>query len=356
MIVTRNGIDVLFPMLVDVAVADWSRERKTPDTKKPLTPEECEKYEQLALQAEEYNNNCLLTKLPSEIFIDIQSLEDSIKFFMKLSCTCKSFNKLLTFETIGKLCKNYALVDKNETLKKIMEIINYPSYESKRLSTLILICAGADANTKCYNGGLLDSAVSYNDAQMVAVLFKYHADPNARDIFGPVFFCIKTVEMAQMFIDNGVDVHATKHSGPPNVLWKMLENEYPSELMALYLEKGVDATQPHSWDNSCLLHGLAKEYVAYPIDNFLKKADLLLDAISYMINITNRYGETPLDLVRERKYSISEASEKLIALFIKCGGRNAPLQLRKAGNERRNREFEKASRYSSIYGRMMHDI
>ena len=47
-------------------------------------------------RAEEYNDNdCFLIGLPTEILPCIQSLKDTIKFFMKLSTTCKKFNRLL---------------------------------------------------------------------------------------------------------------------------------------------------------------------------------------------------------------------------------------------------------------------
>lgn len=64
------------------------------------------KYEQLSLQAEQYNNNdCFFINLLSEILPCIQPAKKTIQFLMQLSVTCIQFNKLLTYEEIGQRCK-----------------------------------------------------------------------------------------------------------------------------------------------------------------------------------------------------------------------------------------------------------
>jgi hypothetical protein len=66
------------------------------------------------------------------------SLKNSIRNFMKMSITCNDFNKILTYKTIGKLCRNYAQTDKDEFLKNILRsyarISNTKTYLSRMLS------------------------------------------------------------------------------------------------------------------------------------------------------------------------------------------------------------------------------
>ncbi len=87
--------------------------------------------QKIALEFEEYNQKNLLVS--QEVWIQIfyhscieyitaeqndlqkcamydlaESLEKTIKNFMRVSLTCKKFNQLLTYEAIGSLCKNIA--------------------------------------------------------------------------------------------------------------------------------------------------------------------------------------------------------------------------------------------------------
>ena len=126
----------------------------------PPSPEE---LKELSLLAEQHNQNNALFLLPKEILdhifsychiqgalspeSQVKSLEKSIETFLHLSATCKNFNKLLTLEIIGSLCKNYALDDKNEALENLLRSMNNPNYRTKRLPGLILAYAGADLNT-----------------------------------------------------------------------------------------------------------------------------------------------------------------------------------------------------------------
>jgi len=239
--------------------------------------DEQEQWKQSALTIEEYNDHiCLLTILPKETLIEIfshcfveeeldwiesryeynaRSLRNNIKDFMKLSTTCKSFNSVLTFDTIGNLCKNY---HKNGTCKKhdqnvksnalwdLIPSIDYTNYETKRLPTLILISASNEYNV--------------------------------------------------------------------DILWTLLENKYPSELMELFLTYNAHARKLRHWDNSCVFHILAQP--AYfngknNIDDFLRKGKLLLNIIPDMINTLNKDGKTPLDVAQE---SLEKAHENLITL------------------------------------------
>lgn len=292
-----------------------------------------------AQKAEQHNENNGLTSLPPEILIGIfsyclasnhdkvKSLEASIERFMKLSTTCKNFNRLLTFKTIGSFCKNYSPKIKNQALKKLMRTTNYLNYKTKRPPLCALIYADADANTKAALGTLLEKAVIYNDTQMVAILFEHHADPNIEDVIGyPLFFQAKTIEIAQLFIAKGINIQETSPFSAPTILWKTIEKEYPSELMALYLEKKANVTAVHPLDNSSLLHRLARQDNIFlnDINDFLKKGEILLNAMpKEMVNLLNKKGQTPLDVIQMEPKFKHFAKDSLITLFRQHGGKRA---------------------------------
>jgi len=194
----------------------------------------------------------------------VQLIEERIKSFMRLRSVCKEYNALLTCEMVGDLCQHYAQCDKDTVLKNLIEfkteILENVSHDAKtteeyiknhyaaiRLPALILICAGADPATKFGHGNLLGTAAHFNDVHMVKKLFEHKADPNMKMFdypycSDPILFVITTKEMAQLFIDNGVNLHVSRY-GYPSVLWWVLKDELPAELMALYLEKGVAQTK-----------------------------------------------------------------------------------------------------------------
>lgn len=291
----------------------------------------------------------------------IDALEDTMNDFIQLSSICKNFKNLLTIKTIGGLCKHYELVHKNRAIKNLLKKFitsdkyefyghygddrfiprrdmydTYSCYnENRRLFALILICAGADpdivyteiSEKKSDHGrsvyinspSLLECATRQSDTQLVKILFEHHADPNENKLIEyldymnmkpiqPVFFHAKTTEIAQIFIDNLVYLHTVDSDSIPNVLWKTIENDYPSSLMKLYLDYHVNATRLDS-DGNCLLHRLACPLEPITnIDNFLQKCELLLTAIANeMINTLSKHKETPLDWA---KRSFKEVKEK----------------------------------------------
>lgn len=158
-----------------------------------------------------------ILRLPDEIITSIFShydvqdidqvkvLENTIKNLLKLSITCKYFHTLLTYETIGAYCKNFTLTDKNETLKKLSTEHVWTEldtqvdfdfyYKFKRVPTIILVHAGADHNLKndFTDSSLLSEAVENSDVQLIAALFKHHADPNQKYccLLPPLFFMPK---------------------------------------------------------------------------------------------------------------------------------------------------------------------
>jgi len=328
----------------------------------PLSPEEqaqqSKKYTQEALQATQYNDNdCQLTSLPNEMLLEIfphcitqgesqkQSLKNSIKTFMQLRAICKNFNVLLTFVKIGDLCKNYAQNDKNFILDDLRcgaylkQDLDDNTSKTRCFPALILICAGADVNiVRIWLRSIFRHAISNNDVQLATTLFQLNVHLNLTKIL----FEVKTVEMAQICIAHGANIHATTletialmyayrgSSSETNILWHIVRENYSSELMEFYLKKKVDATQ-NGWENRyCLLHGLAEHGWAEieNVDDFLKKGDLLLEYIPHMINMLGLNKKTPLDIALR---SLQEATttktklalEQLIELYKKHGGLTA---------------------------------
>ena len=104
-------------------------------------------------------------------------LEKKIKFFMRLNTTCKKINQSLTFEAIGKLCKNYALIDKTDALQQLLETTTSLNYKVKRLPALILVCAGANLMTNtCYDFLFQEEfpiVISYFKKQCSKMIYKW---------------------------------------------------------------------------------------------------------------------------------------------------------------------------------------
>ena len=292
-----------------------------------------------ALEAEKYNqhNPLLIQELLDQIFPSCladdddhaKSLENSIKNYMKLRRVCKRFNTVLTFEVIGNFCHNYTPQIKSQTFRKLIKPTYGPYDTIKHLPALIVLCAGIDINPQTELNSLLLDAVRANDIHVATTLFKHHANPNAQNDSCPVFFQAKTVEIAQIFICNKVDVHMISSWPMTNVLWEITKNEYPSELLELYLAHQVDAKKLRPFDDACVLHAFADQILSKiikNIDDFLKKGQLLLDAIPDMVNALNKDGQTPLDIAqkslyeaKKSKHGTPHAFEQLIILFRKYG-------------------------------------
>jgi len=328
---------------------------------------------QLALQAEKYEKYekyndtvCLLTSLPNEKLIDIfsfclvdddmsvvlrraqddraksedqvTSLENSIKSFMNMSMACRNFNRLLTFKTIGELCESYTQKDKKNALQNILRTINEFNCQTRRLPILVLVTAGAQNKTKNWWNSLLYKAILYKNIELASIAFRCDANPNIINPFGdPVLFDVKTVEMAQLFIDNNVHLNdAVSNDDKTNILWYLTGDQHPADLMELYLTHGADAKTLRPCDNFCLLHQIAKSHPFFELvsvkdsmndpDNFLQKGILLLNAIPDMINTLDINNQTPLDVAQETLEELmlygepGTDLEKLIILFKKCGG------------------------------------
>jgi hypothetical protein len=289
-----------------------------------------------------------LTNLPPEIVPHIfsycrenRSLEESIKHFMRLRTVCKKLKQVITCKLIGELHKNYMQFHKDLTLNKVYSI------NRMRFYTLLLIHAGADVTLK--DNYLLKKAMSENNPEFVKMLLDHNADPYMMiNKTNPIFSHARTKKIAKVFMNNNVDVHKTwkSHGSIHNVLWHITTDEwfkYPSNLMGLYLTRGVNAKLCDK-KGHCLLHQLALSYDRNNADELLEKGKLLLDAIPDMINTISKDGNTPLDVVQQMLKPLKKekrfekqcgALTQLFALYKERGGRTAQ-ELKQNGGEKQN--------------------
>lgn len=344
---------------------------------------------QLAVRAEEkIHNSYSLTDLPKETLMQIfsycisdekfthydcdleiydSSLKRDIKKFMQLSIMCARFNKLLTLETIGNFCKTYSKkykhdiairllkdisayidyldpirdININNRSKKCVERIKYHKERIKSLLVPALIAVYADVyesplvvHTSYSNSSLCKAALLIDDAKLLTTLIKNcHLNQACATLSGsypetPPSFFAKTVEMAQVIIDNRFYHNDYTF---PNILWHTINYGYPAEVMELYIKDGVLLNRVDKCGN-CLLHMLARIFYRDKNDsNFLKKVELMLKYIPDMINTLNNSEQTPLDIAQqvctratsEDKELILQEFEKFNTLLRNNGGLTA---------------------------------
>lgn len=289
-------------------------------------------FSTLPVQAME-KERCLLDQLPEEsLLIANQSLVNSIKILMKLSMLNKDLNQAWTVEKIGTLCKNYSNDDKDEMLGKLL---SYRSFKPNVYMPLaILFSVGFGTHIDETNDFVLRKVVGASGfTPIIQLLFKNKANPNIKKNRYPLFFMVKTIEEAQLFFNNKVDLHATgNYMGPyeTNVLWCTVQEEYPSELMKFYLDQKVDPKNLNH-RGECLLHELVDKFcLIKDMDDYFKKFELLLDVIPDMINLLSLNHQTPTGELMgiaqqdcENGYTLhsKEMYDKFIALFRERGGR-----------------------------------
>ena len=275
-------------------------------------------YAQQALQAQEYNQNIPLFSLPPEDFDYVMEslinpktpMNPCIKDCLSLNATCKSLNDI---PYLAKFLQRYSHTEKNESMKKLLWKTNVFSYWNHRNALLLLTYAGANHDAHS-DSPLLRKAIHQNDSDMIKVLFEHKVDPNSKDSMEwPIFFSIKTPEIGQLFIDNRLDIHASSNFCLPNVLWSCLIHNRSANLIAFYLNKGIDPRKINSY-NACILHLL-------PLWDWqdMETVKLLLKTIPDMINTVNQNGETPLDIAEKPFFK----KQELIKLFKKAGALTA---------------------------------
>jgi len=294
------------------------------------------------LSLENNPDNCLLSKLHDENLItifshnytqekkQIESLHNDIKTCMQLKTVCKRFDALLTYKVVSELCcKNYSQSDKDMILQKLLVQIMIGNYVPNRLAPLIVMCAGGSGDRSI----LLTKALRFDDARLVELLLKYDKKC-PRSLAG-----VTTIKMAQVFIDNGVDVNET------DILWHTVgDHSYSPELVEFYLNHNAHVRKLNQY-GSCLLHVLARADIESNItwqmnaptryncnkfdDVLLQKAKLLLTAIPDMVNTPDSEGRTPVDVACKSLETlrgsgclekVTSVLEQLIVLFKECGG------------------------------------
>ena len=286
--------------------------------------------------AMEYDNSPLLLTMPNEILQTIllkninttTSLEDGIKTALQLSKTCTRFNVLLTPKAVGQACRHYSQNEKNATLEKLLRTINNITYWNNRRAASMLIYAGANHNIYNHYCPMLAGAVDCNDNIMIAALLENGVKPNQTIMTVPIFFRIRTVAIAKVFRDQGVNVYAKHLPSYPNVLWYIISYNWAPQIMPFYLQSGVNAKELDSYNNNCLLHKLVSD-IRF-IDNKKQLAELLLNAAPEMVNTLNINGQTPTDMAiasregyKKMNCEVSQEFLDVIALFEKHGGKTA---------------------------------
>jgi hypothetical protein len=150
---------------------------------------------------------CCLTQPKKSPVESKKALEDSIKNFIHMRATCKNFYKSLTFEKIGNFCKNHSAYAKNVIFH---EINSLPSLNF-RCRPLILILIHADARFQHQQDRLLEDSINYSDAYMLETLLNHQAKlSEKREHRDPLIFSAKTVEIAEILMNNGIDIHASR--------------------------------------------------------------------------------------------------------------------------------------------------
>lgn len=222
-------------------------------------------------------------------------------------------------------------------------------YTYKPLTVLALICAGVDQVWGCC---LLEKAIIKNDVRFAKIILEHNAALNVNvkiSKYGPfccgeesamlrakgsmsslsdipLLFGVKTVEMAQALIAHGANVYEINSCDKTNILWNIMDNRYPANLMEFYLAQKVDAITLYTYNEDNLLHRFAETtYVGniHGIANFIQKAELLLKTIPDQINNCDKYKRMPLDVVlkslkyakRDTNKAAKLAFKVLIGLF-----------------------------------------
>jgi hypothetical protein len=196
---------------------------------------------------------------------------------------------------------------------------------------LLLTHTGAENDVYEF-GSLLQNAVYHRDKEMLTILFDNNVNPNQTNVAlrHPIFFTIETIDIAQMFINKGVNLRAKGNKTTPHILWACFTYGHSVELIEFYLR--------HNLDTRCIktsiLHSLVQFVISkYDIDRYVQIGTLLLKADPGMINMLDENNKTPLDGVKitmqqfdqnikkdKKGYDICQA---LITLFEQHGGKTA---------------------------------
>jgi hypothetical protein len=271
-------------------VRDASNRALTKDTR----------YKQQVLKAKKYNQEqCALIRfrdILSHLCVpnkdQVCSLRQTLYMYMKLRMTSSHFNTLLTHEAVGNFCADYRQNIKRKAVTFFIISCKDSSYY--KIRTLLMLLAHARAPIE---PRLLEIAAVNGDEEFLRILFNHHAQPNMTYCGRPIFFELKTIPLITLFIEHGLDIHVHDDKGL-NVLWSVISQGYPPEIMEKYLTFEVDPRQVDAKGRN-LLHRLVNQDYYEGFDNLLKKAKLLLAAIPDMINSVDLGFRTPLDYAEQ---------------------------------------------------------
>jgi hypothetical protein len=239
-----------------------------------------------------------------------------IQTLLILNRTCKRFNQLVSLKEIVAFCRALSDVTKNNTLKITIPNINknydpnpnkwkhvffyenndhlkythpvhwIPKLIDNHYSNCIcsiLMQVGANPNTtyKLVNErrfenldlSIMSQAIDHAPF-LVEVALKMGVDPNAKDKNGvPFFFYAKTIDTIQLLLTHKCRIHE-KNKNRNNVMWYIINPEYPSGLLTFYLDNNVKI------EGERLMANLIKCLSNYIDDNlfneFLEKSEILL--------------------------------------------------------------------------------
>jgi hypothetical protein len=270
--------------------------------------------------------------LPKEILSSIakEPLTNTIELALSLKTKYEDYNTNEFLITVGKACQCYSLPEKNTAMENLLISMNDLNYHGKQPAAFLLTYAGAKNDAYEY-GSLLLHAVHRKDTQMITALFANNTSSNQKNFLDePIFYYCKTIPIAQMFIDKGVNLNAQGSFITPSILSACLTQNYSLKLIEFYLSHNVDATIKES-DGDNLLHRLArKDPYAYNISDYIQISVLLIKAAPELLNALNDAGETPLDVAEKKlnkSHSLSTHEHAikvaLIKLFKECGGKTA---------------------------------
>ncbi len=302
-------------------------------------------------------------------------LNEHIKTFFRFNSVCKYFNKNLKFPWL-----NLELVTKNKMMQEVNLLITKLSCKEcldddygtvfrhgrtekisacyKRYCTiaLALVCSGAGADiTDCSSTTLISKSVHAKDELAVALLLNYNADPYQQSFFEnqiialmieeqyqmegnnkfkisyehenlpAICFRSPTVAIAKLFLEKVDKQNLLSLPRSKQIISEFTSDFYPPEIMQLWLDYGIDAR--HCLEDNSQFHWLIGEcYHGHPIDNCLRKLELLLNIIPDIVNMKNNDGRTPVDQAEVHMQWSTDTAEnyvKIIALFREYGGKTA---------------------------------
>jgi len=187
---------------------------------------------------------------------------------------------------------------------------------------IVLLHNGADPNMVFMGESLLHKALILKVEPLIKALLEHNADHRDEHfLIGPIFFDAPTTEIAQLFIDKGIDVNKT-NGNSHNVLWHIIDFRFPSELISFYLKHNVNVNHINEFDGSCVLHSFAAYKEVKDEDNFLTKARLIVAKNPALVNTVDHNNKTPCLIAEEtiafwsEKYpACVNPLQKLINLF-----------------------------------------